>query len=187
MVGPQARRPHQIFVPLVWAQCASNLRRAPRDPLISLAPLASSSSRSFAIFFNREHRALCSRGPLFHSLLSSLCFSLAFSVSFPPFLSPLSLSLSLYLSVSLSLILRQAVEESSTQPLRGAPRRSRVSARAFRLAVQRTLSELILASFVTETFYRVYDAVDLFLRSEGIGRSKRDIGHSNESRARTLR
>lgn len=124
VVGPQARRPHQIFVPLVWAQCASNLHVL-RDRLflslslsftpwypLCLAHLPSSSIASTEAPFPRASVPL-----------SSLFFSRYPCLSF------------FYVGLSFSY----SSSESSTQPLRGASRRSRVSARAFRLAVQRIL------------------------------------------------
>ena len=83
--------PHQIFVPLVWAQCASNLHVLPRilSPPRSLSYPLSLAHLPSSIANAPSHH---SRGPLFHSPLLSL-FSLSLSLS-PPLLLPCFVSVS---------------------------------------------------------------------------------------------
>lgn len=145
------------------------LESPPCAPLLSLSPLA------LLICHLLQSRAPSTPFPRPSLPLScSLFLACSLRLSFPPSLSRLSLFLSLFLS----LILRRAVEESSTQPLRETPRRSRVSARAFRLAVQRTLASFV---GVTETFAGLRRSFD----QKGIGtRTRRDrIGERPMERA----
>lgn len=89
--------PHQIFVPLVWAQCASNLHVLPHRSSLFLAPSRTLFLSPICHLQSRTHRAtipaglsstlLFSPSSLFLSLFS-LFFFFFFLISYPSLILP---------------------------------------------------------------------------------------------------